>query len=111
MRPPLQLLLLLIVSLALRGFAALPMPQHQAPMPVAHMAMSAHDGHCPEETAAAPANEHAKACQINCDLVAAAALPTVLKMAAATPPAVHVPTHPRLAIGETPPPDHPPPIL
>ena len=109
MRPAIRLLMLLVVSLALSGFAGDAFALHQPAAML--MTMSEHQQHCPEETAPAQTTEHGKACQINCDLAAAAALPVFLKAAASPPPAVRIPTLTTLAIGDLPAPDHPPPIL
>lgn len=111
MRPRFRLLLLLVIALALRGFAGDTFALHLPAAAPAPMAMGEHPPHCPENAAPAPSTEHGKSCQINCDLAAAAALPVFLKLATAPPPAVRIPTRPTLAIGDLPAPDHPPPIL
>jgi hypothetical protein len=110
MRPGFRLLLLLIVSLLLRGFAGDAFALHLPSVAAAPMATSEHQ-HCPETPTPAKTTEHGKSCQINCDLAAAATLPVFLISAASPLPAVRIPTRPILAIGDLPAPDHPPPIL
>lgn len=117
MRPSLRLLLLLILSIALRGFSgmafAVPQMPHAAPGAAA-MTMSMAD--CPEHQSA-PATPLAahhqpgdKACQISCDLAAAPALLSSLSVPAGPLPATLHPTRPILTVSEAAPPDHPPPI-
>ena len=110
MRPGLRLILLLILAIALRGFAgsALAMPLVQ---PVTPISLECAD-HAEQQMAVATAHHagDSKACQISCDQAAAPALPVTLHLAASALPAVLTPTLPALAIGPSPAPDHPPPI-
>lgn len=115
MRPSLRLLLLLILSIALRGFSGMALAQPQTLHAVfAEAATSMAD--CPEHqdaTATPLATHHQpgdKACQISCDLAAAPALLSSLSVPAGPLPATLHPTRPILTVSEAPPPDHPPPI-
>ena len=110
MRPGLRLILLLILAIALRGFAgsALAMPLMQ---PLTAISLECAD-HAEQQMAATTAHHagDSKACQISCDQAAAPALPVFLPLAASVLPAVLTPTLPALTIGPSTAPDHPPPI-
>ena len=103
MRPGFLLLLLLVLSLALRGFA------NDLHLPAKASAPVAHTESC-HETQAPQAAKHDRACQINCDLTAAAALPAATMARASALPDQLTPTRPILGMGDPLPPDHPPPI-
>ncbi len=115
MHPSLRFILLLILSIALRGFSGMAFAQPEPANPAATMA-AASVADCPEHQQAAPLAVPAhhqpgdKSCQISCDLAAAPALITKLGIPLGQRPATLRPTLPLMAFGETPPPDHPPPI-
>lgn len=116
MRPSLRLILLLILSIALRGFSGMAFAQPEPGQATTSFAATSM-ADCPEhqraeEAYAAPAHHHPgdTSCQISCDLAAAPALIASLNIPLAPLPATLRPTLPLLAFGEAPPPDHPPPI-
>lgn len=117
MRPGLRLVLLLILSIALRGLSgaayALPVPANHADHAAVHLSAVAD---CPDHaaTGTALAGVHSdvsdKACQISCDLAASPALPATPALIADPVPGGVSATARVLALGPTPPPDRPPPI-
>lgn len=115
MRPPLRFILLLILSIALRGFSGVAFAQPE-PANLAATIAAATLADCPEHQQttplAAPAHHQPgdKSCQISCDLAAAPALITSQGIPLGPLPDTLRPTLPLLAFGEAPPPDHPPPI-
>jgi hypothetical protein len=108
MRCCFRLVLLLILSIALRGFAgsAFAMPL-MAIDPVQMTDCAEHAGHDtpPMQSHHLPGD---KACQISCDLGASPALPAGIVVTGTSAPSVLTPTHVSLAISDAPPPDHPP---
>ena len=118
MRPGLRLVLLLILSIALRGLSgaayALPAPAIQADFATAQSSAMAD---CSDHAAKDPALAHAhhqtgdnKACQISCDLAASLALPASPALLADRTPDGVIPTCSTLALDPALPPDNPPPI-
>ncbi|WP_412478757.1 hypothetical protein [Azonexus sp. IMCC34839] len=116
MRAGFRLILLLIVSLALRGFGGnvYAMP-HAMEAPPAVAECGEHSGHDMMAPTLVQLDQddpqHDKSCRISCDQVAAAALPVLAPFGTQATPTVLTPTLPALAVGDLPPPDHPPPIL
>ncbi len=103
MHSRLRLVLLLIIVIALRGFAgtAYALPAAAPAMADCHPATGApHDQH----------GGDAKACQISCDLAAAPALPVSVAPRGGLPASPLTPTLAVLSLNDLPPPDHPPPI-
>ena len=117
MRPGVRLVLLLILSIALRGLSgaayALPVPAIQADFAVAQAFAMAD---CPDHAANDATLAHAhhqlgdKACQISCDLAVSPALPAKPVLLADPTPGGVIPTRCTLALGPALPPDNPPPI-
>lgn len=108
MRSSFRLILLLVLAIALRGFAgpAIALPATAPEQPAAcheagdHSAPVAHAHHEADD----------KACMIACDLAAAPALAGPLQLRAGDAPAALNATRPVLALSAPPPPDDPPPI-
>ena len=118
MHPGMRLVLLLILSIALRGLSgaayAMPVPAIQANFATTQSSTRAD---CPDHAAKDVALAHAhhqtgdnKACQISCDLAASPALPASPALLADRTPDGVIPTRSTLALGPALPPDDPPPI-
>lgn len=109
MRVSLRFILLLVLSIALRGFAA---PSYALPStPAAPVEMSDCYEHGDHQALHAHHQADDKACQISCDLTVSPALPvSFVKRSQAAPPVLAA-TLPVLILREAMPPDHPPPIL
>lgn len=110
MRCSLRLVLLLILSIALRGFVggAFAMPAMTVdPVLMADCAEHAKPDMAPVQGHHLPGD---KACQISCDLGASPALPAGIVLSDSSAPSVLTPTQVSLSISDAPPPDHPPPI-
>jgi hypothetical protein len=117
MRPGLRFILLLILSIALRGLSgvayALPVPATQENLASVQLSAIAD---CPDHAANGAALAHThhqpgdKACQISCDLAVSPALPASSTLATESAPDGVTSTLSTLSLGSTLPPDHPPPI-
>ena len=108
MRSGIRLILLLILAIALRGFAG---PAFAVPATVPEQPAACHeagDHSAPITHAYHEADE--QACAIACDLAAAPALAGPLQLPAGDAPAALNATRPVLALSAPPPPDDPPPI-
>jgi hypothetical protein len=110
MRVSLRFILLLVLSIALRGFAG---PVHALPV-TPHEPVQLSD--CAEHESV-PSAAHAshqstdKACQISCDLSVSPVLPVVIASGVHAAPAVLSASLLVLILRDAMPPDHPPPIL
>lgn len=102
--------LLLILAIALRGFAAPALAVPAAAQEPAGVVAC----HGEDQGGAGVMQAHHdagdKACEISCDLAAAPALAAGLPPLLDDAPAALIPTRPVLALASSPPPDHPPPI-
>lgn len=114
MYPPLRLLVFLIVAIALRGFAGV---AHSMPMPLEPSAAAqAVSAECPDHPGHSGLSDQGsqlpgdKNCQISCDLAGSPGLSASLQPIAPLAPSVLNPTRIVLALNQTLPPDHPPPI-
>jgi hypothetical protein len=110
MRAGFRFLLLLIVSLALRGFAGNAHAFSPLPVNLPEQQVASCPEHAAHEQAPATHTDHDKSCQINCDLAGAAALPVSVGPGVMPAPDILTPTQPTLAVGDPLAPDHPPPI-
>lgn len=114
MRPNLRVLMVLIVAIVLRGLSgsAYAMPVVAEPVTTGHYALADCPDHAGHDTPTAPMHHQPddKVCQIACDLAVSPGLPATPLVARSPSPAGLNPTRNILAVGETPPPDHPPPI-
>jgi hypothetical protein len=110
MRPGIRLLLLLVLAIALRGFAgpAFAVPAAVPELPAAAACHEAGDHPAPATHAHHDADD--RACAIACDLAAAPALAGLLRLPAGDAPTAFNATQPVLALAAAPPPDDPPPI-
>ena len=108
MRSSVRLILLLVLAIALRGFAGLAFAQ---PAQATEQLAACHEaGDHSAPVAHAHHETDDKACAIACDLAAAPALAGPLQLPAGEAPAALNATRPVLALSAPPPPDNPPPI-
>ena len=106
MRPSLRLLILLIVTLVLRGAGGMAFAMPMSATDDCHQRMAHH-----AETADCDCHDdHGATCRIQCDHAASPALAPVVIGGSLPAPAVLIPISPRLHWGEAGPPEHPPPI-